>query len=238
MGLDLVELVIEVEETFGITIPNEEAANIVTVGQLYECILSKQSFQETKRCLSAAAFFRFRRALMDQFNIDRKQVRPSTLVGDVVPVAKRRSEWQLLASRLDWRLPPLVRPAWMSLAFFGLLLCSALAFVATWGWTRGFSAGAMPLIVIGILCSAILLTVVAILVTTPFARLFSRDCQTVRGMVQASLTLNYGKIVIQGAGWNRQEVWECLRAIIVEQLGVSPQDVTHTAEFVNDFGAD
>jgi acyl carrier protein len=38
-------------------------------------------------------------------------------------------------------------------------------------------------------------------------------------------------------GWDRQEVWECLRAIIVTQLGVAPEDVVESASFVNDLGA-
>jgi acyl carrier protein len=238
MGLDLVELVIEVEETFRITIPNEEAANIVTVGQLYECIFSKQMTRETNRCLSAAAFFQFRRALTDQFGINRGNVRPSTIIGRIVPGQKRRSEWQHLARKLDWRLPPLVRPAWMSFALCGLLLSWAVTIVAAWGWTNGFSPGAVFLVVASILFSTILFAVVAMMATTPFATLFPREWQTVRGTVQAALTLNYAKISTQVPGWNRQEIWECLRAIIVEQLGVSTQDVTSSAEFVKDFGAD
>jgi acyl carrier protein len=35
MGLDLVELVMQTEETFAFTIPNEEAGQVQTVGDLY-----------------------------------------------------------------------------------------------------------------------------------------------------------------------------------------------------------
>jgi hypothetical protein len=36
----------------------------------------------------------------------------------------------------------------------------------------------------------------------------------------------------------KREVWDCLRAIIVEQLGVPADRVVESAEFVGDFGAD
>jgi hypothetical protein len=38
MGLDIVELVIEVETVFGIQIPNEDAKTLETVGLLYDYV--------------------------------------------------------------------------------------------------------------------------------------------------------------------------------------------------------
>lgn len=41
MGLDLVELVVHTEEVFSINLPDEECAQISTVGDLYKLILKK-----------------------------------------------------------------------------------------------------------------------------------------------------------------------------------------------------
>ena len=41
MGLDLVEIVLRTEETFGIDLPDAECERIVTVGDLYRLVLSK-----------------------------------------------------------------------------------------------------------------------------------------------------------------------------------------------------
>jgi hypothetical protein len=38
MGLDIIELVMTVEDEFGIQIPNEEAEQCTTVGLLFECV--------------------------------------------------------------------------------------------------------------------------------------------------------------------------------------------------------
>ena len=47
MGLDTIELVMEVEETFNIDIPDEAAAEMMTVGELYEFIVNISNSQIT-----------------------------------------------------------------------------------------------------------------------------------------------------------------------------------------------
>jgi acyl carrier protein len=41
MGLDMVELIIAVEDRFGIAIENREAEKVVTVGHLYQLVFDK-----------------------------------------------------------------------------------------------------------------------------------------------------------------------------------------------------
>ena len=43
MGLDTVELVLRVEETFDVILPDDECGNVKTVGDLYRLILGKLS---------------------------------------------------------------------------------------------------------------------------------------------------------------------------------------------------
>ena len=238
MGLDTVELVIEVESAFGIQIPDAEASGLITVGQLYEYVLSKLPTVETRRCASAAAFYRFRRAVVGQLSVGRGDVRPSVPIGGVIPPTRRRSEWALLGESLGWRMPPLVRPGWMVTAFYGLIVGWLMVVVRAWGRFPWFPVNQFPLVVAYFVVGVMGLLAVAYRLTTPFATRFPRECSTVRGTVQAALALNYGTISLQGPGWNRREVWECLRAIIVEQLGVAPEEVVESAEFVKDFGAD
>ena len=42
MGLDIVELIVEVEEKFNISIPDEEAASLATVGQVVDYVYTHQ----------------------------------------------------------------------------------------------------------------------------------------------------------------------------------------------------
>jgi acyl carrier protein len=41
MGLDTVEIVLRVEETFCVDLPNDELGSVATVGDLYELLLSR-----------------------------------------------------------------------------------------------------------------------------------------------------------------------------------------------------
>lgn len=41
MGLDTVEIVLRTEEVFGVDLPDDECAQIITVGDLYRAVLSK-----------------------------------------------------------------------------------------------------------------------------------------------------------------------------------------------------
>jgi len=41
LGLDIVELVMRVEETFDINLTNEEAGQVQTVGDIYKIVLGK-----------------------------------------------------------------------------------------------------------------------------------------------------------------------------------------------------
>ncbi|MEM6770468.1 MAG: phosphopantetheine-binding protein, partial [Bacteroidota bacterium] len=63
MGLESVEMVIAVEDRFGVTIPDEAAEKIETVGSLYEFLLSVLKSTPGDRCKSQHVFYRIRRWL-------------------------------------------------------------------------------------------------------------------------------------------------------------------------------
>ncbi len=60
MGLDTVEFVMEIEEAFDISIPDDRASKMLTVRDVYEFTLDKtaDSTLKSSTCLSAAATFR------------------------------------------------------------------------------------------------------------------------------------------------------------------------------------
>lgn len=71
MGLDIVELIMRVEETFEIEIPDEEASELNTVGKLYQAILCRLGFEDLQRCPSSAVFYQARHALMQMSGVPR-----------------------------------------------------------------------------------------------------------------------------------------------------------------------
>lgn len=97
MGLDTVELVIDVEDEFGIKIDDEDAPNILTVGALVRYVARKKGLrvQEVRQpdplpyCASARAFYSLRRLLMSEFGAARHSIRPKQRVFEHVPYAER-----------------------------------------------------------------------------------------------------------------------------------------------------
>lgn len=59
-------------------------------------------------------------------------------------------------------------------------------------------------------------------------------------LVNCGLLCDYvvGKLRVRGDTRTEDEVWSQLKAIIVEQLGVKPEEVTREAKFVEDLGVD
>ena len=124
MGLDTVELVMEVEETFGIEIPIEAAQEIVTVGDLFEFVKSQTELAPAGTCLTAATFYDLRKGL-HLSGIDQR-FGPSTRLDEILPCDDRRSFWARLAEDTELRLPKLVRPSWAVYTSVGATLLVSL----------------------------------------------------------------------------------------------------------------
>src|SRR5690349_14886079 len=112
MGMDSVELVMEAEEAFGIRFADDEGLKIRTVGEFYEVILRKLPPAVPRRCLTAAVFYRVRRALTATTNVARQEIRPATRLAPLLPADRRKHVWKELERRLDLRLPSLTSPSW------------------------------------------------------------------------------------------------------------------------------
>ena len=94
MGLDAVELVIAVEEAFGIAIPDAEAAAIITPAQLISHVQrAVRSTQDRRACISLRAFHRVRASLMRSTGVSRFEVALHTRIGALFPGSRRSHLW-------------------------------------------------------------------------------------------------------------------------------------------------
>ncbi|HKG91646.1 MAG TPA: hypothetical protein VKA84_07145, partial [Gemmatimonadaceae bacterium] len=112
MGLDLVELVLETEQTFAISIPDRDARHLRTVGDLQDYVVAAVAVKHPRRppdapsdCTSMALFHRVRGALVEIFELPRWRVTPDAHLADLLPADDRRFCWDRLADALDLRLP-------------------------------------------------------------------------------------------------------------------------------------
>lgn len=221
MGLDGIELIMAVEEEFAIAIPDADAAQCVTVGKLVDLIDARLRHSVAEPCPSQRGFYVVRRELMSLLGLARTAIKPGTLLVDLIAREKRRTLWpQLLqaltAGRTEW--PRLVRPRWLTVlvvVVVPLAACTALA----------ISTGSLGLA----LLLGCLVVIIGDRLSVPWKREFPRGFGQVQDLIKFVTTLN-ARI------WSKDEVFERLRTIIVEQLGVEASQVTLDADFVHDLG--
>jgi len=221
MGLDGVELIMEVEDTFGISIPDEEAEYCSTVGGMYNIIISKLTPAE-EGCLSNSAFYKLRKAMIDEFNFSRKEIRPKALLHGFFPEKNRRSAWKSLQERLNLQLPCLRRP---TMIHVGIFLSSLMV-----GLTAGIYSRSIFIFITAFLFAII----IAYMITKFLATEFPKPCTTIGGTVNNIVALNFKTLREEKSKWHHNEVWRTLLFVISDQLGIDENELTPETNFVKD----
>ena len=235
MGLSSFEIVLEVEEAFGISLPSEESQNIRTVGELHALVLKLVLHREvdSNRCLSAATFYELRRAIWNSEKATTK-IRPTSSLGSVFPISKRRCKWRELQSNLKWKFPRLELPSWLM-----LVICVTAVVVSfpLFAFFRTIVELDTTFSVAIAIVGATFIFFVLNFLTLPLA-LYPRYCSTVGDLVKALVGLNYRMLSEKYSASSSTDVWNIVQAIVSEQLGVDKSLVTPQARFVEDLGAD
>lgn len=113
MGLDTVELVMDIEDRFKVSIADAAAEQIQTIGDLYEFLMKRIRLQNTASCQSAALFYPIRKILVDEFNVKKSAVVPCTELQSLVTAENRHRFWQRVETLVSSRLPRLKRSKWI-----------------------------------------------------------------------------------------------------------------------------
>lgn len=242
MGLELVEIVLDVEKTFGIRLPHTEGVEISTVGQLYDCIVKTLSEKQSVACLTSRVFYRLRNALQSARGLARRQIRPSTPLERIISLWARRTTWKKLEQALAEHVPALRRPRLLS------VILAVVAIVLGWLCTFGlvFESDlkrmiARPAIAFGCVFffvpAAAFFGLVGLWLTAPLAVVLPAGIRTVGDLARVLVSMNYGDPAKKERQWSTEEVWGTLRNIIVDVLPIDPGEVTREARFVEDLGA-
>ena len=95
MGLDGVELVLAIEEAFGIAIPDAVAAEMITPAMMISYVQEAVgSRPDHKACISLRAFHRVRASLMKCTGAGRSDVTLKTPINKLFSGEKRTQHWQ------------------------------------------------------------------------------------------------------------------------------------------------
>jgi hypothetical protein len=147
MGLEGLELILAVEDEFGIWIPEERAQEMETVRDFYDYILDTLISTRPGVCPSMFVFYRMRRALAQSLGIDRRSITPDSDFREVLgDEDARREHWERMRDQVGLaiaalEMPPehqrMVRKIRFSerVAYVGLLLTAVIlcgVFVYWW----------------------------------------------------------------------------------------------------------
>lgn len=106
MGLDSVEIVVRIEEYFGISIPDAEAAQISTVQGLVDAVFSKVSVHPNARCKSQMLFYKLKNFFLDNYNLGKNEIMPEAKIADLMTQNLAKT-WEDLQRHLKVNLPAL-----------------------------------------------------------------------------------------------------------------------------------
>jgi acyl carrier protein len=229
MGLDGVELIMAVEEAFGVSISDEEAGQIRTPRQLCDVVAGKVRTVEPSVCLTQRSFYLLRRTFRGKLAVPRSRFRPETPLEQLVPLDNRRVAWSELREDVGavvWpkmRLPTSLTTVFVSVA---VVLWAALA----WRLTAAKVRLAYSVIAAGLLSVAVLAGAISV---RPLHT--SLAGQTVGTLAEYVATFNPFLLSPESTELTPEKVRLEVRKIIIEQLGVRA-DFSDDADFVHDLG--
>jgi hypothetical protein len=193
-----VELVRTLEKAFEIEIAGAEAERILTVGQLYDLLLSKIPVDESARkCASAMAFYRLRRA-RKSLGYDLASI-PSA---DLSFLERRgaKASFKALEQQTGLRLP---QP---DLSYLGAVGCAAVA--VFFCIVLGFSAFFQLPYSSSVDAFALVVSIAIGWAIAHFDRgSLPKSCCTLGGLARKVAALNYGQLIKAGANHRDGEVW-------------------------------
>jgi hypothetical protein len=143
MGLDGVEIVMEVEGEFGIQIPDAAAGRLLTVGDLAAFVIHQKAGRKARfgpdQCPTAAVFYALRRQAIATLDASRRAVRPSACLANLIGWDERRGFWAACAAT-GIHLPPLRAPPVLRLLVIPVAVVVCLGVALTLGVLAMFVA--------------------------------------------------------------------------------------------------
>jgi hypothetical protein len=183
-----------------------------------------------KVCATQRSFHEMRRALVARFGLTRREIAPRRALAELLPRTGRRRAWKRLGTELPgFRLPSLSRPRWLvHIIGWGSL---ALAVMWTMRASTSLSSAAGALFY-----SFLALFVASLWATRPLATCFPATSETLGDLIRHHAPGRGSHVLRLEPVLRRERVAAEVRRIVIEQLGISPEEYREDARFVEDFG--
>lgn len=227
MGLEAVELVMDVEDHFGIIIQTTEAERFRTVGDLVVLIHGRIAAAQEAYCPTLPAFLKLRATVRNVTGDSAFRIRPQQRIVDRLNVPERRELWKQLTELLGSPPRGLRRPLLLRqilgatvISYVVISLMAALAIdVRIWPLT----------IALAVVCTFLLhIATVRFRTVPPDGWITFGDITT----KVVSVTFATKQLQLRTA----DDILCELRPLIAEVLGVNGDEIVASARFIEDLG--
>jgi acyl carrier protein len=221
MGLDGVELIMAIEKEFNIIITEQEAYNTLTPNDLTDLIFTKLRQDGETGCKSQKQFYFVREMIVEISGVPKNEITPNTHLSEIFKRKDQKHHLIALTKALAGREGVHLqfgKPKWLKWLIY---LCGLVIFVYSLLGSN-YNIG-----------SSIFFTLL-FLIIFHFASLSLNDelpknYQTVKDLVKI-------KSSPDSKSWKREDVYQKVKDMLVEQLGVNPELVLPNSHFIDDLG--
>ena len=233
MGMDTIEILMKVEDTFDIKIPDREAEKILTVGDFHDVVWRQLYSKSGERCKSQSLFYKLRQSVAQSFNFPAQQLQLGTSPNEVFPWQNRRQTYFAFAQSNNLKLP-------------NLILASPLAtLLDTFGYITILGGLAASITLINFFDYSkwtLLMPVLGIALTMLLSNLFEPrrtviEAPNIRSFTEQTLALNYATIMTE-QGTNRPEMEIVINHIIAHMAGLDIRKIKPEKKISDDLGID
>ena len=227
MGLEGVELIMRLEEAFGVELKDDEVMQTTTPRMVGDLIFSKLKATDKRICQSQRAFYLLRNAFTRHFKIQRGEVTPGMFFRRLIPRETEQEVWMDLKRSVYARTwPNLVRPQWL---LWSITVLACAVFVATFiALYKTLSLGAEIAGMAGGI-SMIGFSIIAAKSTGRFKTRIPARVRRIKDLVPFAVTSDKVE-------WTRDQVSVLVKQIVLEQLGIPETKYREDADFVKDLG--
>lgn len=235
MGLDSIEIVVEIEEAFGINIPDEEVERIRTVADFHNCVWKTLGDKHSEWCKSQHIFYKLRKYICETSEVPQEKFYPDASMNDCLKMANRRKVYSEFESAMDLTLPKLVlsNPWIIFLNLFGFVTIGVGLMISI--ILTGFSIYSGLVFLIP--TAGVILTFLLSMALNPLRTTIRTP--KVADFIREIMIINYGKINRPSTNEilsNRKEVEFVINRIIADKSGLELSEITPERSITDDLG--
>jgi acyl carrier protein len=217
MGLDGVELVMALEERFGVTLTDTEAEACSTPKAVIDLVFGKLKTSDERVCASQRAFYLLRKGVAQVLGVPRQGIVLDTDIRSCLAGHSEPQVWAALKLAVHARSwPALVRPTWLVASLWLLAVGTFLALRVPFPWLAAAAC-------------AVVVAFVAFQCTPYFCTCIPPRFSRIRNLVPFAVTSD-------SINWTRDQVAALVKQLVIAQLFLHEEQYREDADFVKDLG--